>query len=110
LNQTEMAVRYEIFRHNLDTIASLNNKHSPRTKFAINKFADLSQAEFKKLYLSTKPEMPEGLPEQRQPSSDDLGHHRAADPAASQPTLPPLYDPASAEPVGEHSESQDRWR
>ncbi len=55
-------------------------------------------------------EMPEGLPERRQPSSDDLGHHRTADPAASQPTLPPLYDPASAEPVGEHSENQDRWR
>jgi len=39
----------------MKTIENLNREHSPRTRFGANKFADLTTAEFKNLYLNSKP-------------------------------------------------------
>jgi len=47
----ETVKRLVIFKENLQKIANLNNKY-PRTKYAVNKFADLTAEEFKDKYLS----------------------------------------------------------
>jgi len=49
----EEVERLAIFKTNLKKIDALNNKHKGVT-FGINKFADLSQEEFKAKYLGTK--------------------------------------------------------
>jgi len=41
----------KIFKDNLKIIADKNTKYGPKTQYAVNKFADLSKAEFKKMYL-----------------------------------------------------------
>jgi C1A family cysteine protease len=43
--------RFQIFKQNLKTIAEKNAKFGATTQYAVNKFADLSKAEFKELYL-----------------------------------------------------------
>jgi len=47
----EFLSRFQIFKQNLQTIASKNAKYAPKTTFAVNKFADLSREEFKELFL-----------------------------------------------------------
>jgi cathepsin L len=49
----EVHMRYKIFKKNVDFIDNHNNGTSSFT-LAINQFADLSNAEFQKLYLGTK--------------------------------------------------------
>jgi len=49
----EDAGRFAIFKENMNKVNKLN-KENPRTKFALNKFADLSTEEFKKFYLNSK--------------------------------------------------------
>jgi len=50
-SDTEFLARFQIFRDNLKIIADKNAKYNPTTTYAVNKFADLSKAEFKELYL-----------------------------------------------------------
>jgi len=49
----EFQLRYRIFRQNMDFVESHNNANKGFT-VALNKFADLSSAEFGKIYLGTK--------------------------------------------------------
>eukprot|EP01130_Rhizamoeba_saxonica_P001791 TRINITY_DN11639_c0_g1_i1.p1 TRINITY_DN11639_c0_g1~~TRINITY_DN11639_c0_g1_i1.p1 ORF type:complete len:359 (-),score=89.52 TRINITY_DN11639_c0_g1_i1:51-1016(-) len=45
--------KYQVFQSNVEKINQLNALHYPKTEFGINKFALLSQEEFKKTYLSS---------------------------------------------------------
>jgi len=47
----EFVTRFNIFRQNLKKIAEKNAKYGATTQFAVNKFADLTPAEFKNLFL-----------------------------------------------------------
>jgi len=58
-SKQEFDRRLEIYGENLKRIDELNSKYSPRTVFAVNKFADLSKAEFNARYLS-KQTLPRG--------------------------------------------------
>jgi cathepsin L len=49
----EFQVRYRNFKNNMD-IVDANNKQNNGMTLGLNKFADLSNAEFKKFYLGTK--------------------------------------------------------
>jgi cathepsin F len=44
--------RFQTYQDNLERIDELNGLYSPKTKFGVNKFADLSKEEFKNTYLS----------------------------------------------------------
>jgi len=62
-NAAETAQRFEIFKNNKARIAQLNQQGAGRTKFAINKFADLTKEEFKasrlsKVHAQRTPDMP----------------------------------------------------
>lgn len=50
--EAEKEHRFGVFAHNLERVATLNRLDSGAT-YAINKFADLTQEEFKNLYLSS---------------------------------------------------------
>ncbi|TKR89240.1 hypothetical protein L596_013376 [Steinernema carpocapsae] len=43
--------RFEIFRHNLDKIRQLNDEHGGVTTFGINKFSDMSEEEFSRMFF-----------------------------------------------------------
>jgi C1A family cysteine protease len=47
----EFFARFQIFKQNLKIIEEKNAKYNPTTTYAVNKFADLSKAEFKNLML-----------------------------------------------------------
>jgi len=49
----EDSARFAIFKENVNKVNRLN-RESPGTKFALNKFADLSSEEFKKYYLNSQ--------------------------------------------------------
>jgi hypothetical protein len=42
-SSVETVKRLMVFKQNLQRIADLNAKYNPKTKFAVNKFADLTQ-------------------------------------------------------------------
>jgi len=50
-SDAEFLSRFQIFKDNLKIIAEKNAKYAPKTTYAVNKFADLTKAEFKELYL-----------------------------------------------------------
>jgi len=73
----EEARKFNIFQQNLVKIAALNSEEDDGAKYAINKFADLSEQEFADFYLSKKgfdlsnyPESNRLLPRDPPPSFD----------------------------------------
>jgi len=54
VNGNEETQRFNIFTSNLLKIAALNSNEDDSAKYAINKFADLSEQEFADLYLSKR--------------------------------------------------------
>ena len=62
--KAEFDHRFDVYTQNLARIEALNQKHANRTRFGINKFADLSKEEFAAVYLNSekKSRKPHGLP------------------------------------------------
>ncbi len=50
----ELEYRMKVYQENVKKIEELNKAYNPRTRFGINKFADLSESEFRAKYLSSK--------------------------------------------------------
>jgi len=54
-NHDDFQYRYGVFRQNMDFVSNFNGSH----KVALNKFADLTNAEFQRIYLGLKPKAQE---------------------------------------------------
>ena len=53
-SQAEQSTRYNIFKDNVDFIDEFNNKENRTFQVAVNTFADMTNGEFRAIYLGAK--------------------------------------------------------
>jgi len=95
-NENEKFYRMNVWRDNIFQIAALNKEAALQgrdTKWAVNKFSDLTADEFKMKYMGYKPSHPR-LPPRTQPASNDhpMGIPTAFDWANNKSVVTPIKD------------------
>jgi cathepsin L len=75
----ELFYRYEVFKGTLDWVTAYNAQPNRTAEMETNKFADLTPAEFKLIYLGFKPELARG----KITTLEDLGASSGAYPSGS---------------------------